>query len=68
MFFQEFFFLKESTECFDDGVGSTEVEAGLGEQLDYQIIPPELPNPFASEPRSAGSKVIFMTVLFSCLV
>ena len=46
---QEFQFLKESTECFDDGMRSCDVEAGLGEQLDFQLAPSDIANPFSME-------------------
>lgn len=55
---QEFYFLKESTECFDDGIRNSEVEAGLGEQLDYQLIPLDMVNPFSSDGKNKGGKVV----------
>ncbi|TKR68429.1 hypothetical protein L596_024418 [Steinernema carpocapsae] len=46
---QEFFFLKESSTDFDavNNSQSLNDQCGLGEQLDFTLIPIDAPNPFA---------------------
>uniref|UniRef100_A0A158R3U5 Vps54_N domain-containing protein n=1 Tax=Syphacia muris TaxID=451379 RepID=A0A158R3U5_9BILA len=55
---QEFYFLKESMEGFEDASTISDVEADLGEQLDYKIISPELDNPFSSDVRSKRVEIL----------
>lgn len=46
---QEFQFLKESTDAFDDDdarVQRLHDHVGLGEQLDFKLITSDTPNPF----------------------
>lgn len=56
---QEFNFLKESADCYDEKeVGDgTEDNSALGEQLDFQLIQPDVPNPFSPEAKQKSKEL-----------
>ncbi|VDM47536.1 unnamed protein product [Toxocara canis] len=56
---QEFNFLKESADCCDDEEmrEDTDDNAALGEQLNFQLIQPGIPNPFSPEAKHKPQEV-----------